>query len=190
MNKLGIFNQAAAPLNLDAFKPKTEAETGPAPEEIDQLTAGNEVPQSRAPTGRRSVNHQPAANGRPTVDQAFTVDLPDRPKRHGQRQNDAEDGRRLLRTGAVPGLEGGRDLRAGHPSPAGEANAGWLNRTGIVGCGEIRIMPKPAPVSTSRGGWRCCGGARRRRQRRQHPRAPSRHRERRRVAVGRAGPRR
>ena len=28
MSKLGIFNQAAAPLNLDAIKPKTEAQTG------------------------------------------------------------------------------------------------------------------------------------------------------------------
>ena len=48
MSKLGIFNQATTPLNLDAFKPKTEAQSGPAPEEIDQLTAGTKF-RSREP---------------------------------------------------------------------------------------------------------------------------------------------
>ena len=72
MNKLGIFNQAAAPLNLDAFKPKTEAETGPAPEEIDQLTAGTKF-RSREP---RRVDGQSTTSQPQTAGQQSTKRLP------------------------------------------------------------------------------------------------------------------
>ena len=68
MSKLGIFNQATAPLNLDAFKPKTEARTGPAPEEIDQLTAGTKF-CSREP---RPVDSQPTGSQPQTVSQRST----------------------------------------------------------------------------------------------------------------------
>lgn len=72
MSKLGIFNQATTPLNLDAFKPKTEAQSGPAAEEIDQLTAGTKF-RSREPrpVDSRSTESQPQ-----TVGQRSTKRLP------------------------------------------------------------------------------------------------------------------
>ena len=72
MSKLGIFNQASAPLNLDAFKPKTEAQTGPAPEEIDQLTAGTKF-RSREP---QPANSQSPADQPQTASQRFTKRQP------------------------------------------------------------------------------------------------------------------
>jgi hypothetical protein len=65
MSKLGIFNQATAPLNLDAFKPRTDEQTGPAPEEIDRLTAGTKF-RSREP---RPVDSQPTVSQPETVSQ-------------------------------------------------------------------------------------------------------------------------
>lgn len=72
MSKLGIFNQATASLNLDAFKPKTEAQNGPAPEEIDQLTAGTKF-RSREP---QSIDGQPSGSQPKTVSQRSTKRLP------------------------------------------------------------------------------------------------------------------